>query len=175
MWKTCPDRGGRSSGAWRTRVHSACHCPVPGFPTSWHASTSVSIVIASTSPRHCLGSACWCTTAGGWMSSELAGSARDARAAMVVLDGVLRLTLLLAFALAGCASVPATAPTPAMAGDPARPSQATAWIRSELYFAVGNEDGSDNIDEARWRDFLDRQVTPRFPDGLTVIDGHGQW
>ena len=94
---------------------------------------------------------------------------------MVVLDGVLRLTLLPAFALAGCASVPATAPTPAMAGDPARPSQATAWIRSELYFAVGNEDGSDDIDEARWRDFLDRQVTPRFPDGLTVIDGHGQW
>ena len=75
--------------------------------------------------------------------------------------------------LGGCASAPVSAPT--MSGDAARPAQASGWIRSELYFAVGNEDGSDRIDEARWREFLDREVTPRFPDGLTVIDGYGQW
>ena len=75
--------------------------------------------------------------------------------------------------LGGCASAPVSVPT--MSGDAARPAQASGWIRSELYFAVGNEDGSDNIDEARWREFLDREVTPRFPDGLTVIDGYGQW
>ena len=75
--------------------------------------------------------------------------------------------------LGGCASAPVSAP--AMSGDAARPAQASAWIRSELYFAVGNEDGSDRIDEAHWREFLDREVTPRFPDGLTVIDGYGQW
>ncbi|HEY1848319.1 MAG TPA: DUF3574 domain-containing protein, partial [Opitutaceae bacterium] len=23
--------------------------------------------------------------------------------------------------------------------------------------------------------FLDREVTPRFPDGLTVLDAYGQW
>lgn len=62
-----------------------------------------------------------------------------------------------------------------MHGDDARPAQAQAWIRSELYFAVGNEDGTGIIDEARWRAFLDAQVTPRFPDGLTVLDGYGQW
>ncbi|QSX76764.1 DUF3574 domain-containing protein [Lysobacter arenosi] len=62
-----------------------------------------------------------------------------------------------------------------MQGDAARPAQAAGWIRSELYFAVGNEDGSDTVDEGKWRDFLDREVTPRFPDGLTVLDGYGQW
>ncbi|MBF6025698.1 DUF3574 domain-containing protein [Lysobacter niastensis] len=74
--------------------------------------------------------------------------------------------------LAGCATAPVT---PAMRGDAERPAQASGWMRSELYFAVGNEDGNGTIDDARWRDFLDREVTPRFPDGLTVLDGYGQW
>ena len=75
--------------------------------------------------------------------------------------------------LAGCATGAQT--TAAMPGDPARPAQSSGWVRSELYFAVGNEDGSGLIDEAQWRRFLDREVTPRFPDGLTVLDGYGQW
>ena len=29
--------------------------------------------------------------------------------------------------------------------------------------------------EARWREFLAREVTPRFPDGLTVYRTYGQW
>ena len=29
--------------------------------------------------------------------------------------------------------------------------------------------------DARWRIFLAREVTPRFPDGLTVYDTYGQW
>jgi len=75
--------------------------------------------------------------------------------------------------MGGCASTaPATA---SMQGDAARPAQSSGWIRSELYFAVGNEDGTGVIDEARWRSFLDGEVTPRFPDGLTVLDGYGQW
>ena len=28
---------------------------------------------------------------------------------------------------------------------------------------------------AAWRRFLAEVVTPRFPDGLTVLEGHGQW
>ena len=31
------------------------------------------------------------------------------------------------------------------------------------------------IDDTAWRDFLARNITPRFPDGLTVLDGYGQW
>jgi hypothetical protein len=29
--------------------------------------------------------------------------------------------------------------------------------------------------DARWRQFLAREVTPRFPDGLTIYETSGQW
>jgi hypothetical protein len=91
---------------------------------------------------------------------------------------VLAATLL---ALAGCASLGTTAPSGATAsatlqGDATRPGAATEWRRSELYFGVGDrDDPSTRIDDARWQAFLDREVTPRFPDGLTVFDAYGQW
>ena len=31
------------------------------------------------------------------------------------------------------------------------------------------------VDDAAWDAFLADTVTPRFPDGLTVLDGRGQW
>ncbi len=31
------------------------------------------------------------------------------------------------------------------------------------------------VSEAAWRRFVDREITPRFPDGLTVLDARGQW
>ena len=80
------------------------------------------------------------------------------------------LGLLLAGLLAGCASG-------AMRGQeaPAHPSLASQWVRSELYFGVGEAGRVSATEEKRWRDFLDAEVTPRFPDGLTVVDGYGQW
>ena len=35
--------------------------------------------------------------------------------------------------------------------------------------------GRGKASEARWRVFLAREVTPRFPDGLTVYETTGQW
>ena len=35
--------------------------------------------------------------------------------------------------------------------------------------------GEEVVSDAAWRQFLAREVTPRFPDGLTVLDGDGQW
>jgi hypothetical protein len=73
------------------------------------------------------------------------------------------------------------APTAALHGDAARPADAAAWLRSELYFGVGQETGesqrqqTDVITEAQWREFLDSEVTSRFPDGLTVFEAYGQW
>jgi hypothetical protein len=65
--------------------------------------------------------------------------------------------------------------TAALKGDAARP-EAAHWIRSELYFGVGQADLQDGgVAEIHWRGFLDREVTPRFPDGLTVFDAYGQW
>ena len=50
------------------------------------------------------------------------------------------------------------------------------WVQSELYFGrtIPGSDGGVVTDEL-WADFLDREVTPRFPDGLTVLDGYGQF
>ncbi len=104
---------------------------------------------------------------------------------------MIRTALLAAtLALTACASVPpptsSAAPTAALQGDAARPAQAGGWVRSELYFGVGEESSveaggpadrpqTERIGEAQWRAFLDKEVTPRFPDGLTVFDAYGQW
>jgi hypothetical protein len=91
-------------------------------------------------------------------------------------------TLLIAAALAALLLVtrfaPAQAPaqaTAALEGDAFRPG-AAHWLRSELYFGVGSTAVSDaGVSEIRWRSFLDKEVTPRFPDGLTVFEAYGQW
>jgi Protein of unknown function (DUF3574) len=41
----------------------------------------------------------------------------------------------------------------------------------DVEFLLGRGAASD----ARWRQFLAREVTSRFPDGLTVYDTTGQW
>ena len=87
---------------------------------------------------------------------------------------------------AGCATRAPVAAAPAavsasLQGDAARPAAAQGWVRSELYFGVGEETGpadrpqAESISEAQWHAFLDKEVTARFPDGLTVFDAYGQW
>lgn len=48
------------------------------------------------------------------------------------------------------------------------------WVRVELYFGTTMPDGSTITDED-WQAFLDEEITPRFPDGLTVLEGYGQF
>jgi hypothetical protein len=91
---------------------------------------------------------------------------------------ILMLAALAAAGLAARGGDAAPAVTAAMQGDAARPSSAR-WVRTELYFGVGRAeepgDGRLRAKEADWQAFLDREVTPRFPDGLTVLDAYGQW
>jgi len=47
------------------------------------------------------------------------------------------------------------------------------WVRTELYFGLSRQ--GRVISEAQWREFLDGQVTPRFADGLSVVEVRGQW
>lgn len=84
------------------------------------------------------------------------------------------LLLVTSLACAGCATR-SPAPAPVLAGDAAHPAAATGWVRTELYFGLGAADGKGGVDEAGWRAFLDQEVTPRFPSGLTVVDAYGQW
>ena len=48
------------------------------------------------------------------------------------------------------------------------------YIRTELYFGRNIPSGGA-VSEADWQKFVDEIVTPRFPDGLTVLDADGQW
>jgi len=84
-------------------------------------------------------------------------------------------------AVAGCAhpsssTTPSTATAPTLSGDPAHPGHTAGWVDTRLYFGLGPADHPEQgISEAQWREFLDREVTPRFPDGLSVADLYGQW
>ena len=46
--------------------------------------------------------------------------------------------------------------------------------RIELLFGMGRQGGGE-VAEEEWRAFLAAEVTPRFPAGLTVLTGYGQW
>ena len=65
--------------------------------------------------------------------------------------------------LAGCAAAPQ--PCPAGAGP--------ATI-AEAYFGR-NVKTRAPVTDAEWARFMADTVTPAFPDGLTVLDGLGQW
>ena len=44
-----------------------------------------------------------------------------------------------------------------------------------LFFGRSDSSGAEVVSEDAWDEFLADTVTPRFPDGLTVMDGRGQW
>lgn len=48
------------------------------------------------------------------------------------------------------------------------------WRRTELYFGSQKPDGAA-VTEAEFEEFVDEIVTPRFPDGLTLLTGYGQF
>jgi Protein of unknown function (DUF3574) len=45
---------------------------------------------------------------------------------------------------------------------------------AELIFGR-NIHGGASVSDADWARFVDQEVTPRFPDGLSVLDVQGQW
>ncbi|HUR56950.1 MAG TPA: DUF3574 domain-containing protein [Opitutaceae bacterium] len=48
------------------------------------------------------------------------------------------------------------------------------WVRSEMYFGLLRMDKSP-VTEIEWETFVEQVVTPRFPAGLTIFNGAGQW
>jgi hypothetical protein len=84
--------------------------------------------------------------------------------------------ILPAILLLSLAPLNAQTATSTLHGDPAHPAHAIRWVDTRLYFGLGPaDDTAKGTSEAAWRDFLDMEVTPRFPDGLSVIDVYGQW
>lgn len=69
--------------------------------------------------------------------------------------------------------------TSTLHGDASHPAQAQGWVETRLFFGLGP---AENMHQAHkgvsgrlWRRFLDEEVTPRFPAGLSVSDVYGQW
>jgi hypothetical protein len=63
-----------------------------------------------------------------------------------------------------------TAPTTLVESAP----EAETWNRTELYFGTSKPDGTV-ITEAEFKAFMDKEITSRFPDGLTLLTGYGQY
>jgi Protein of unknown function (DUF3574) len=57
-----------------------------------------------------------------------------------------------------CSNVPASKPV----------------ARTELFLGLHKPNGTD-VNNTEFQQFLNREVTPRFPDGFTVISGQGQF
>ncbi len=48
------------------------------------------------------------------------------------------------------------------------------FSRTELFFGLSRSNGPD-VTEEEFQHFVDTEVTPRFPDGLTLLTGQGQF
>ena len=77
----------------------------------------------------------------------------------------LALRLLFLLPLAGCATA---------ATQTACPAGTEAATVTEAYFGRNVRDRAE-VSEAEWDGFLREVVTPAFPDGLTAVEGAGQW
>jgi len=81
----------------------------------------------------------------------------------------MRKTFVAAALLALAACAPQLPQTPASACvAPLKPA-----LQLDLYFGRETDKGSE-VSDAQWASFLNDEVTPRFPDGLSVLDVAGQ-
>jgi hypothetical protein len=70
----------------------------------------------------------------------------------------------LGFALAGCAGLDRPACAPGL----------MRMVQADLFFGRDIE-GRGTVSDADWQRFLDEEVTPRFPAGLSAADLSGQY
>ena len=82
----------------------------------------------------------------------------------------LGLTCLL-FILPVCGPTIARAQLPETSDTNAKP---TNLLKDELYFGLAKP-GGETISESEWQEFVKTVITPRFREGLTVLDGSGQF
>ncbi|MFH7596145.1 DUF3574 domain-containing protein [Streptomyces racemochromogenes] len=68
--------------------------------------------------------------------------------------------------------------TPAASAAPAAQPAAdlgSPYISTHLYFGTGRHNGNPPITEEEFNRFVADVITPRFPSGLTLQEGRGQW
>lgn len=75
----------------------------------------------------------------------------------------------------GAPTAYATLAEDAPAGSVVAPARGTPYIETRLLFGTERPDGGPAVTDEQFMTFVDREVTPGFPDGLTVREGRGQW
>ncbi|WP_128436857.1 DUF3574 domain-containing protein [Streptomyces cyaneus] len=66
----------------------------------------------------------------------------------------------------GATAAPAASSAP-LRGEP--------YIETQLFFGTARPDGGPAVTDQQFMAFVDKEVTPDFPDGLTIQAGRGQW
>lgn len=93
------------------------------------------------------------------------------------------LAAMVALTLSGCAAThPAPqAPFPPKAVEVAPPAApaltcktGNLMTQTTLYFGLSRHHAAP-VNAKQWQSFVDKDVTPRFKDGLSVFDAKGQW
>ncbi|MFJ8535096.1 DUF3574 domain-containing protein [Streptomyces sp. NPDC093591] len=57
----------------------------------------------------------------------------------------------------------------------AEPRRGDPYIETQLFFGTARPDGGPAVTDRQFMAFVDKEVTPQFPDGLTIQSGRGQW
>ena len=78
------------------------------------------------------------------------------------------------FIILGAAALGLLAVPGSRAGAPPCPAGTERFAEYRLFFGR-SRDGVEVVTDAQWHAFLAEEITPRFPDGLTVVDAAGQW
>ncbi|MEV1083344.1 DUF3574 domain-containing protein [Streptomyces sp. NPDC050211] len=60
-------------------------------------------------------------------------------------------------------------------GTSAAPQRGEPYIETQLFFGTARPDGGPAVTDKQFMAFIDKEVTPGFPNGLTVQSGRGQW
>ncbi|WP_328882679.1 DUF3574 domain-containing protein [Streptomyces sp. NBC_00299] len=55
------------------------------------------------------------------------------------------------------------------------PSRGDSYVETQLFFGTARPDGGPAVTDRQFMAFVDKEVTPDFPDGLTLQSGRGQW
>ncbi|MGD9482604.1 DUF3574 domain-containing protein [Streptomyces sp. TRM70308] len=111
--------------------------------------------------------------------SILSAAPRRHRTRLVLLLVVCASALCLALAAAGTNAWGGQSASPVRAGSGAPPSAGPApgepYVETRLFFGTGRHGGEPPVTEQQFHAFLDSEITPRFPAGLTLQEGYGQW
>jgi hypothetical protein len=88
------------------------------------------------------------------------------RAALAIAGLLLTAAAPTAYAAFDAETAPASAPAP---------TRGTPYVETQLFFGTERPDGGPAVTDRQFMAFVDKEVTPDFPDGLTVQNGRGQW